>query len=92
MGAGGAVPQPVDRSAVAGQRRDRPPRPHLGQRQVDVVQVAPGGVGGEIGGGDRLAADHAAAYYGRCPDGGYYDSSGRYWYWDPEAGRYVPCQ
>ena len=26
-----------------------------------------------------------------CPDGGYYDADGTYWYWDPAADGYVAC-
>jgi hypothetical protein len=28
---------------------------------------------------------------GACPDGGYYDADGTYWYWDPAADDYVAC-
>ena len=28
---------------------------------------------------------------GACPDDGYYDANGTYWYWDPATNSYVAC-
>jgi hypothetical protein len=28
---------------------------------------------------------------GACPDDGYYDANGTYWYWDPATDSYVAC-
>jgi hypothetical protein len=30
-------------------------------------------------------------YDGSCPDGGHYDASGTYWYWDPGSDAYEAC-
>jgi len=57
-----------------------------------------GGHGGHHGGhhrgpdGHYFVPGHDGRYYdGSCPDGGYYDADGMYWYWDPGADAYMAC-